>query len=127
MLGWMFIVHTLCNVAVIHDIHKVEVSKQYELGRWQTSMHGTDWVNQLVKNNKAEYFSCSGYPSACLLRAEVFLEVFKNGIPKHSGYDVIGDDYAMSGSHISNDNLYEHRIFALKDSDLLIVYMWDQS
>lgn len=127
MLGWMFIVHTLYNVATKNDIQKLEVSQQYELGRWQTSMHGTDWVYQLVKEKKAEFFAHGGYPAACLLRADSFLVMFNNGIPKHSGFPVIGDDYVMSGSHVSNAKLYEDRIVALDDSDLLIVYMWDLS
>ncbi len=126
MLGWMFIVATIAAAVTRSPISREEAQKN-ELARWQTSMNGGKWLHDLEQQGLAEKIAFGGYPDAYMLRASTFKVLFKDGVPKHDGASVIGDDYVTPGSLVSKVELHSDRITAVKDSVWLVVYMWDLS
>lgn len=127
MLGWMFIVETLYVSVTRPSTHNLEHQKSKELARWESSMYGLRWLLDLTQQGKAEQISFDGYPNCYMLRAAVLKEALKDGIPKHDGPTVFGDDYVMLGDHISKIEIHKDRIAKVKDTEWLTICAWDLS
>jgi hypothetical protein len=123
MLGWGFIIQQLTNKLLA----KGHYSRKEPFARWDTSMFGIKWVEDLVAQGKAEKILFDGYPNSYLLRANVLLETIKNGIPDHKGFTVVGDDYVMPGNWKGQVTLDLAFLKSLKADELIIVDAWDLS
>jgi hypothetical protein len=69
----------------------------------------------------------NGYPKRYTLTASVFAAALKDGIPKHKGPDVFGDDYLLLGVWTGNATIDLELIKALSPDELLEIEAWDQS
>ena len=102
MLGWQVIISkgddTLCS--------------------WSTGIGGLEWLDELVKEGKAQDQGGNGYPNLYSAKAKEILTVLSEGAPKYSGPTVIGDDYIkIDRSKLNN----------CSPDDQLTIEAWDQS
>lgn len=116
MLGW--------EVFVYRDSSP---TPQNLIARWQTSVFGLKWLEQLVKENSAQDLGGNGYPDNYSVAAGVLLPIIKAGLPANNSPLVVGDDYVLpegwSGEIVWNQSL----VLACKSDDLLTIEAWDQS
>lgn len=97
------------------------------LARWMVNLFGLDWLQELVKQGKAEFERNSGYPERFIVAAKYILPVLKAGVPRARSPLVIGDDYVMPPNWIGDAILHEDRIAACPAEQLLRIDAWDQS
>lgn len=97
------------------------------LARWMVNLFGLDWLQELVKQGKAEFERNSGYPERFIVAAQYILPVLKAGVPRARSPLVIGDDYVMPPNWIGDAVLHEDRIAACPAEQLLRIDAWDQS
>lgn len=84
-------------------------------------------MHQLVAQGKATQLSSGGYPNRFTAKACDVLPLFANGLPKHDGPTVIGEDYVLPGSWTGNVIIHPDRIAACPADKLLTIDVWDQS
>ena len=108
MLGWQIIVYR-------------ELSRPYSPGPWRdkearvatwlVGLGGLDWLDELVKEGKAEYLSCGGYPDIFLAKAKDILPKISPSPPHHFGEVII----------------YHPMLAQCLPEEQLIIEAWDQS
>lgn len=97
------------------------------LARWMTGLNGLDWLEDLVKTNRAVDLGGDGYPCRYSIAAGVLSPVLSRGLPAHDGPPVIGDDYALPAGW-NGDLKADHAALASRPSEeQLLVEAWDQS
>ena len=123
MLGWAFRIQLLSNKLLPeHDSYKTAA-----FAEWDSSMFGTKWIEDLVREGKADKVLKHGYPNSYLLRAGILLEVMRKGIPDHKGVTVVGDDYVMPGDWKGNARVNLAALASFDPNEFVIVDAWDLS
>jgi hypothetical protein len=111
MLGWQVIISksgdTLCS--------------------WSTGIGGLAWLDELVKEGKAEDQGGNGYPNLYSAKAKEILTVLSEGAPKYSGPTVIGDDYIRIGGLNDAIKIDRSKLNNCSPDDQLTIEAWDQS
>ena len=111
MLGWQVIISkgddTLCS--------------------WSTGIGGLEWLDELVKEGKAEDQGGNGYPNLYSAKAKEILTVLSEGAPKYSGPTVIGDDYIRIGGLNDVIKIDRSKLNNCSPDDQLTIEAWDQS
>lgn len=97
------------------------------IARWMTSVFGLEWLNQLVKDNKAIDLGGNGYPNKYAIAAGVLLPIIKAGLPSNNSPLVIGDDYVLPEGWSSEVSWNQQEILACHPGDQLLIEAWDQS
>ena len=112
MLGWEIIVK----------------NQEVTLASWRASAWGTDWLENLVKEGKAQNLATnSGYPQIFSMKAKDLLPILIAGIPQTDAGLVIGEDYAISGTKVWNFKINQIAMNQCKSEDELLIEAWDQS
>jgi DNA-directed RNA polymerase subunit RPC12/RpoP len=96
------------------------------LARWESGLGGDKWIEDLVASGKASP-QHQEYMRTCSVSAGVINEVLRNGIPKHTGPDVVGDDYYMHGGWAGNALFDWKALRELSPDEMLVVDMFDES
>ncbi|MDD5070431.1 MAG: hypothetical protein PHV17_06845 [Candidatus Omnitrophica bacterium] len=102
-------------------------SENLYLARWGTGLLGLNWLDELVKENKAVDLGGDGYPYSYSVTAGILLPILKSGLPKHNTPPVIGDDYTLPEGWSSGVVLYEDKFLDCTVDQVLIVEAWDLS
>lgn len=96
------------------------------LASWECGLGGEKWIEDLVASGQASP-QHQGFMSTYVVTAEVINDVLRNGIPKHAGPDVVGDDYFIPGGWVGNALIDWKALGALNPGEILVVDMFDQS
>jgi hypothetical protein len=121
MLGWEVLVFRRLDDAPGHKPDRAL------LARWQTSLGGLEWINELVEQNRAVSLGGNGYPCRYSVAAGVLLPVVTTGLPPHNSPPVFGNDYILPEGW-SGDVELDHEAIAACPSDVqLLVEAWDLS
>ena len=120
MLGWSVSVFRKGD----EDSHH---SENLALAHWETGVWGLDWLDKLIKENKAVDLGGNGYPLRYSIAAGVLLPILKAGLPKHETPTIIGDDYVLPKGWNGNLLLNEKKFLACPSDEILIVEAWDLS
>jgi len=123
MIGWLFVVAQQTPEARDNAVDP----KASVLATRETAVSGIDWLHDLVKEGKATRLRFDGYPNRFVALASAVLPLIVDGPPKHSGPEVIGDDYVMSGDWTGKVNLNREKIAACPTDQILTIDVWDQS
>lgn len=97
------------------------------IGRWRTGANGLNWLDQLVKDDKAVDLGGNGYPMRYVISAGVLFSTLKGGLPANASPLILGDDYVIpegAGGEIKWDPV---EVQKCAGNDQLIVEAWDQS
>lgn len=78
MLGWNIAVYRLKNKNIIPSA-STELGKR--LAVWQTGLDGLDWLDELVKENKALDLGGNGYPNRYVAQAQNIIPAIKDKPP----------------------------------------------
>ena len=125
MLGWWIVISM--QTPEERDRADQDTRRAALLANWEASVNGSRWVHQLVEQGKATQLSSGGYPNRFTAKACDVLPLFANGLPKHDGPTVIGEDYVLPGSWTGNVIIHPDRIAACPPDKLLTIDVWDQS
>jgi hypothetical protein len=105
----------------------IDKIKDLMLAEWETSVAGLDWLDELVKQNKAVDLGGNGYPLRYSVTAGVLFPILKAGLPGHNSPPVIGDDYMLPRGWNGKLRLNEEKFLACPIGETLIVEAWDLS
>ena len=121
MLGW--------EVFVYRRITRPSPTKSEEvlLARWKTALGGIQWLDALVKENKAFGGNGDGYPTYYTVTAGVLLPILSRGLPSHNSPPVIGEDYELPRGWNDEMKLDNARIADCTNDEHLLIEAWDQS
>ncbi len=125
MLGWEIFIHTEFNESTDQaDWHWPK--EENVLATWRTSVGGVNWLNDLVKQNKARFLGGAGYPIRYWAKVKDVLPLIKNGPPSHKGPLVIGENYVTPAGWMSEATIKLEQ-FAQKNPDnMIIIDAWDE-
>ena len=123
MLGWGIYIYELSQGIDL----KSPISEKTILSEWTSSLGGLDWIDDLVKEGKAEELEGYNHGYTFMYKAKVqdVLDKLTYHIPKGKDQTVIGDDYVMSSDWRSKIDTSE--IAKCKPDEQLIVEAWDLS
>lgn len=120
-LGWEVL------ICLKSDVDRAGTTRNVpNLARWETGMGGLQWIESLAEAGRATYQPCAD-SRRYVVSAGVIAEVLRNGVPRHVGPRVIGDNYVMPGGWTGNERIDIARIQALESDEALLVETWDQS
>ena len=122
MLGWEFFVRKQSYAGA--DGHAAEGAP---LASWKASLGGTQWIDDLVTNSKAADLGGDGYPNRYTVAAGTMLAVLRQGLPRHDGPLVLGDDYVLHQGWTGDASIDIERLQLIDPSEILLVEAWDQS
>ncbi|HSP31283.1 MAG TPA: hypothetical protein VLO13_04635 [Halomonas sp.] len=122
MLGWEFFITRQIGIGTVTRNKDAPV-----LASWLASVGGTEWLNNLVTAGVAAHLDGNGYPSLYSIPAGALVEVLRDGLPKHDGPLVIGDDYVLPGGWTGDARIDLASLQSLIPNELLLVEVWDQS
>ena len=108
-------------------MRKSDAPEARALATWQTGINGMDWLEELVAKGIGADLGGNGYPNTYEMPAGVMLAILANGIPKHGGPTVAGDDYVLPRGWTGNASIDLERLRSMEPSEILIVEAWDQS
>ncbi|WP_166213102.1 hypothetical protein [Cognatiluteimonas telluris] len=116
MLGW--------DVLVFRE--GADSLKDSALIRWDTGVFGLDWLDDLVKANKAVDLGGNGYPNRYSVTAATLLPILANGLPRNHSPLVIGEDYSLPPGWNGQLKI-EPAALGCSPGDILVIEAWDQS
>lgn len=96
------------------------------LASWECGIGGEKWIEDLVAAGKASP-QHEEFMRTYVVTAGVMNDFLRNGIPKHTGPDVVGDDYYIPGGWTSSALIDWKALDALDVGEMLLVDMFDQS
>lgn len=120
MLGWEFFVSRQVEASQ-------DATKKPSLASWQTGLGGTQWLDDLVAGGVGSDLGGNGYPNRYTIPTGALLAIIGNGIPKHTGPLVIGDDYVTPPGWTGPVRIDIAGLRALDPREMLLVEAWDQS
>lgn len=97
------------------------------IARWNTSVFGLRWLDQLVRDSKAIDLGGNGYPNKYAVAAGILLPIIKAGLPANDSPLVIGDNYALPEGWSGEIDWNQQEVLACHGGDQLIIEAWDQS
>lgn len=97
------------------------------LARWSTSVFGLSWIDDLVKQGRAEDLGGDGYPCRYSARADVLLPVLRAGLPRNASPLVIGEEGVSPAGWSGGVEFHEDRVATCPGDVVLLVEAWDQS
>lgn len=115
MLGWWIVIRR-------RDADKLEL-----IAAWEASIGGTDWLDRLVDEGKAQQQTFNGYPNRFEAGADDVLPLIRTGPPDHEGPLIIGDDYVSIGGWARKFRFHEGEARKCGPKEPLIIDAWDQS
>jgi hypothetical protein len=116
MLGWYVLV--LRGEAVMPDDL---------VARWETSVFGLKWLEELVKDGRAKDLGGNGYPCRYSATVSILLPIITSGLPANDSPLVIGDDYALPERWSGNIVWNREVVLACQPDEMLTIEAWDQS
>ncbi|PPC89141.1 MAG: hypothetical protein CTY35_15480 [Methylotenera sp.] len=125
MLGWEIFIHTEFTEST--DQAEWHWPKDETiLATWRTSVGGIEWLNQLVKEDKAKFLGGAGYPIRYWAKVKDVLPLIQNGPPSHNGPIVVGENYVTPAGWVSKATIKLEQ-FALQNPDsIIVVDAWDE-
>jgi hypothetical protein len=123
VLGWFIIVRRAGSPEGLRATVDTNV-----LATWETSLGGLDWLEDLERKGQATCMSRNGYPTRFTVVADAVLPMLRLGRPpRHSGIEVIGDDYITPAGWSGELKFHVERIGECPSDDPLTIDAWDQS
>ena len=104
-----------------------DAPKQLPLALWETGVFGLEWLDDLVKAEKAVNLGGDGYPKCYSITAGVLLPVLAKGLPSNRSPLVIGDDYLLPPGWNGQLELDLAALSACPTDETLFIEAWDQS
>jgi hypothetical protein len=123
MMGWWIIV----DGQTPEQRDSPERDEATLLATWESSVGGTDWLDQLVEQGKAVHLSRGGYPDRYTALAGDVLPLLRDGVPDHAGMTIIGDDDVTPAGWKGKITLHRDRMDACPSDQMLTIDAWDQS
>ena len=124
------------SIAIFPEEHYIQEPKYWErekrwsvaLASWETSVGGTNWIRDLVKEGKATMSEDStGYPSRYRCKLAAISKILRGEIPAHEGTPVVGEDYFLPGGWVGEVELYPERIAQYPEDSMVIIETMDLS
>ncbi|MDP1537997.1 MAG: hypothetical protein Q8L95_12530 [Burkholderiales bacterium] len=122
MLGWEFFIHEQRETGA-----GLPAAQGTALASWKAGLGGTQWLDLLVSKGMAINLGGDGYPNRYAVAAGTILAVLRQGIPKHDGPLVLGDDYMLPSGWTGDASIDIERLELVDPSEILLVEAWDQS
>jgi hypothetical protein len=122
-LGWEFVVFKKSDTDAKGSPYRQGLRF---LASWECGLGGEEWIEDLVAAGKASPQK-HDFMRTFVVTAEVMNDILRNGIPKHTGPEVVGDDYYMPKGWTGNALFDWKALRELRPDELLIVDMFDQS
>lgn len=116
MLGWYVLIRR----------EGADSAQDPPVARWETSVFGLDWLNDLVKADKAVDLGGNGYPNRYSVAAGVLLPILTKGLPANRSPLVVGDDYVLPPGW-NGQLTIDPGALAYSADERLIIEAWDQS
>lgn len=116
MLGWEVFI-----------FRSAEAKSEDLIVRWQTSVFGLKWLDQLVKDGYASDLGGNGYPCKYSVTAGVLLPIITAGLPSNNSPLVIGNDYVLPEGWSGDIAWNREATLACQPDDILTIEAWDQS
>lgn len=104
-----------------------EAKSEDLIARWQTSVFGLKWLDQLVKDGYASDLGGNGYPCKYSVTAGVLLPIITASLPSNNSPLVIGDDYVLPEGWSGDITWNREATLACQPDDILTIEAWDQS
>jgi len=118
MLGWEIL---------IQRVNPERPLPERVLARWVIGPRGLDWLDQLVKEGKAELLLDGGYPTRFAAVARDVLPKLAGAPPRHDGPLVIGEDYILPGGWPRDVRIDRDKLSACPPDEKLVIEAWDLS
>jgi len=123
VLGWNISVYRLEQGAVRATTASLTSAR---LAVWQTGLDGLDWIDELVKQNKAINLGGNGYPCRFTATAEHLLPHFVNGaLEAHSRRSFEASGMLMEGWE-DTTAIDQTAIAACRSDEWLLLVAWDE-
>jgi hypothetical protein len=122
MLGWEFFVTRQVATSAVSD-----AAKEKSVASWRAGLGGTEWLDNLVSNGVAADLGGNGYPNLYKIPASALVAILGQGLPKHDGPLVIGDDYVTPGGWTGGAIIDAAVLQSIDANEDLLVEAWDQS
>ncbi len=107
------------------DITSISNDKE-ALATWTSGgFGGLDWIDNLVRESKAEDLGGNGYPLYYKAKAQFILEALALDVSKNKSQTIIGDDYLMPSDWPSE--IDTSKIAKCEPNQQLILEAWDLS
>lgn len=113
MLGWLVIVTRHGSNATV--------------ARWETSVFGLKWLDDLVESHRAVDLGGNGYPKRYSIAAGVLLPIISGTLPANGSPLVIGEDYVTPAGWSGTVELNAETANACRLDEQLLIAAWDQS
>ena len=124
MLGWK--IYIFRHVPDQRDADELS-TKEVQLAIWQASINGIDWLDELVRQGKAEDLGGDGYPCRYTAVAKDLLPEFSSGPPSHDSPTVIGDDYVHPRGWTGDAEIDHTGIAECPPDEQLFIEAWNSS
>lgn len=119
MLGW--------DICVYREDAPLHQHRPVNLAKWSVGLNGIDWLDEMVKNGRAERLSGGGYPSRYRAQwKDLWPELLVQPTP-YQGPPVLGDDYVMLAGWQGQKTVNRDEVLRCQPDDYLIVDAWDPS
>ena len=98
-----------------------------DIAKWNTSVYGLYWIDDLVNTGDAINLGGNGYPNRYSIKAGLFRSILNKGIPSHNSRPIIGEDYYLPAGYNSPLQVNNDILNKCPDYEELIVTAWDLS
>lgn len=127
MLGWGIYIYQRRPGQSIEEAAAKENEDKNLLAWWITGYKGTEWLDKLAEEGKAESLGGNGYPFRYTTIARNVLPQIELGPPAEKTSPVIGEDYSLPKNWGGKATIYRERIRQCGSDEELVIEAWDQS
>lgn len=123
MIGWLIVIGQQSP----EERDKAATRDKGILARWEVGLYGLTWLEELVKEGKADKILHNGYPMRYRALAKDVLPLIAEGPPPYKPFNIIGDDYISTGSWVAELEMDKEKIEQCPPDFLLTIDAWDLS
>jgi hypothetical protein len=126
MLGWFVCVYRQENSGVSQATNARQEGRL--LAKWQTELYGLDWLETLVKENKAvEVATNSGYPVRYTALAKFIIPYIVDNPPNARKNWIADEGDALLPSWSGKTEINRLEIEKCQPDEWLLIETWDES
>lgn len=125
MIGWWIVVSTQSPRE--RDQSDQDARRAAILAQWEAGADGTQWIEGLAKEGRAEKLSGNGYPNRYTALARDVLPHLVATPPAAAGTLIVGEDYVTTSTWRGKIERSDARIESCQPDQVLTIDAWDQS